>query len=102
MTALRPLLAALLVFALPLQSAMADTLNPVEQAVLQTRIDTYEAARINGDVRTLMSVMPPKVIPAIARETGASAVDVKNMIADAIGSVLGATLFWILHRRKKS
>ena len=93
MKLLRALLAALLVFALPMSSAMADTLNPVEQALLQTRIDTYEAARINGDVRTLMSAMPPKVIPAIARETGASAVDVRGMIADAIAEAYAQQTF---------
>ncbi len=93
MTIPHALLATLLSFALSLSSAMADTLNPVEQAVLQARIDTYEAARIDGDVRTLMSAMPPKVIPAIARETGASAVDVRSMIADAIAEAYAQQTF---------
>ncbi len=81
---MHPLLAAFLGILLPLSAAFADTLNPVEQAALQARIDAHEVARVEGDIRVLMSEMPPKVIPAIARQTGSTAPDVRAMVEDAI------------------
>lgn len=79
-----PLLAAFLVILLPLSAAIADTLNPVEQAALQARIDAHEVARVEGNIRVLMSEMPPKVIPTIARQTGSTAPDVRGMVEDSI------------------
>ena len=77
-------LSAILALSLPMGAALADSLNPVERASLQARIDAHEVARVKGDLRVLMSAMPPKVIPAIAGQTGASAGDVRKMIEDAI------------------
>ena len=81
---MHPLLTALLVILLPLSAALADTLEPVEKAALQARIDAHEVARVEGDIRVLMSEMPPKVIPAIVRQTGSTAPDVRAMVEKAI------------------
>lgn len=81
---MRSLLASLLVILLSSLAAFADTLNPVEQAALQARIDAHAVARVKGDIRVLMSEMPPKVIPAIVRQTGSTAPDVRTMIEAAI------------------
>ncbi len=81
---MHPLLTALLVLLLPLTAAHADTLDPAEKAALQARIDAHEVARVEGDIRVLMSEMPPKVIPAIVRQTGSTAPDVRAMVEKAI------------------
>ncbi|WP_300063119.1 hypothetical protein [uncultured Roseobacter sp.] len=78
------LLAASLIMLLPLSAASADTLNPVEQAALQARIDAHEVARVEGNIRVLMAEMPPKVIPTIARQTGSTVPDVRAMVEGAI------------------
>lgn len=79
------LITAILVILLPLSAALAETLNSAEKAALQDRIDAHEIARVEGDIRVLMSEMPPRVIPAIVRQTGSTAPDVRAMIEAAIG-----------------
>ncbi|WP_281931834.1 hypothetical protein [Roseibium album] len=81
---MHPLLTALLFALLPLSAALAETLNSAEKAALQARIDAHEIARVEGDIRVLMSEMPPRVIPAIVRETGSTAPDVRAMVEAAI------------------
>ena len=81
---MRLLLTVMLVILLPLSVAFADALNPAEKAALQARIDAHEIARVKGDIRVLMSEMPPRVIPAIVRQTGSTAPDVRAMIEAAI------------------
>jgi hypothetical protein len=69
MFSLKPILvaAALSLTALP---AIAEQLSADDSALLQTRVDSFNAAFLNGDFPEVMSAMPAKMKTFIAENAG--------------------------------
>ncbi len=65
---IRTLLMAALLFSAA--CAATYTLPPQDRAAIATRIASFERAFVNGDTTQIINVVPPRMIRAIARDSG--------------------------------